>query len=200
MAGGQIFRSTKKKVLSNKALTKRVRGLTGKEGARDSLALAVYNNVTLVANTQSIKYIDLKQFKDSLIHTMRVWVAITTPESCYFRLILLEDSKSEAPNLLPGDILVQQVPWGAYGIAKIQPFASKRLEKNLDTQYQGRIVKDMPFAMNFDVTDEKKFFRFDVNFNGRKIDGASDWLFILISDEACVVDLQVHVDKTKLAN
>ncbi len=200
MVAGKIFRGNKKKVLSNKALTKRVRSLTGKEGSRDSLALSVFNNVTLVADTQEIIYLNIKQFVDTLIHKIRVIVAITAPASCYFRLLLLEDQRDDAPDLVGGDILVQELPWAAYDAGGIQPFGSKRLEKNLDKKYQGRIVKDMAFAMNFDVTPERKMFKFDVPFNGRKIDGTADWLISCISDEACNVNIQVQVDKTKLAD
>ncbi len=200
MAGGRIFRGNKKKVLSNKALTKRVRSLTGIEGKRDGFVLSIFNNVTLVVNTQEIIYINLKQFVDTIIHKIRVNVAITAPASCYFRLMLLEDQRDDAPDLTGGDILVQELPWAGYATTDIQPFSSKRLEKNLAKKFQGRIVKDMLFAMNFDVTAEKKMFKFDVPFNGRKIDGSADWLISCISDVACIVDIQVSVDRTTLPN
>ncbi len=198
MAGGKIFRGNKKPVLSNKALTKRIRSLTGKEGARDSFPLSIFNNVTLQVDTLEIIYLNLKQFTDSLIHKIRVFVAITAPASCYFRLMLLEDQRDDAADLTAGDILIQELTWAAYGSAEIHPFSAKRLEKNLDKKFQGRVVKDMLFAMNFDVTPEKKIFKFDVPFNGRKIDGTADWLIAIISDVACNVNVQVEVDKTNL--
>ncbi len=198
MAGGKIFRGNKKPVLSNKALTRRVRSLTGIEGKRDHIMLQVFNGITLTVNTQEIEYIDIAGLEDSLIHKIRVYVAVTAPESCFFRLILLEDQIDNGPSLVGSDILVQQLPWAGYAAGKIHPFGAKRLEKNTAKKFQGRVIKDQLMALNFDVTAEKKMYKFDVPFNGRKIDGTSDWLISCISDAACLVDIQVTVDKTKL--
>lgn len=68
----QLDKASRKKVLSNKALTSRVRGLTGQEGRRKYKEQKLYDGVSLVANTADINYLtELNGLSNHVIHNLR---------------------------------------------------------------------------------------------------------------------------------
>ncbi len=194
----------KKPILSNKALTRRVRALTGKEGERITTAFQnLYDNVTLAANVADIRYIaGLNGLTNTLIHKMRVWVNVDgVGMNSTVRIMILEDTQLRATDLLVAGIL--QVPADPFSSYKqesvdIHPFSAKRLNKNLPTISRARVIKDIMFSQINNTETEVKSMKFDINYRGRKADNNTGWLFLVLSDQANVVNIQVLADVTNL--
>lgn len=192
--------STKKPVLTNRQLTRRVRGLTGLEGARKTLFQNLYNNVTLVANTADINYLTAP-VTNRLIHTMRFWLRYQSVANSMTRLIVFEDTQPSQGNAVVGDILELPEPFSSYPIT-VHPYSARRQDKNLKTARRIRILRDFMWTANEPVAgaDHVKAMKFDIKLFGRKTDEDIGYGVLIISDQANTpVDLQVLWDLTDLS-
>ncbi len=203
--GSVVGGAFKKKVLSNKSLTRRVRGLSGKEGYRKSTTINLYNGVTLVANTADINYTGIKDAGDAKFHAIRFFVRWQSIINSANRLIVFEDTQhATGADAVVADILaVTTDVFSAYKGAEddVHPFSAKRLDKNLKNEPRIRIIKDMMWADAEPVAtvDVIKMFRFDVRLNGRKQDSSWDIGVLIMSDQANTpIDIQYNLDYTLL--
>ncbi len=198
----QLSLSGKKSVLSNKALTRRVRALTGTEGERTTGFQNLYNAVTLGVNSSDINYLaGMNSLTNSLIHRMRVWVNITAVANSTTRIIVFEDTQLSATDLVSANILQIEEPFSSYAQdgAVVHPWSAKRLNKNIGSIARCRILKDIIIGQT--LTANTRVARmFDVNFHGRRADQQVGWGFLVISDQMNVVDIQVLVDSTSLSS
>ncbi len=195
----------RKPVLSNKSLTRRVRALTGTEGIRITDTQNLYDNVTLVGGTADIRYTGQLNIQNNLLlHKMRVWVNVDSPAmNSTVRIIVLEDTQLKATDLVVADILANVTdPFSSYkdGRADVHPFGAKRLNKNLPLIYRSRVIKDIMFSQINNSESEVKAMKFDINFRGRKVDDNTGWLFLVLSNQANIVDIQYLVDITNLGD
>ncbi len=192
----------RKSVLSNKSLTRQVRGLKGKEGLRTTTSHNLYNNVTLVANTSDINYISsLNGLTNTKVHRMRVWVHLTAVANSVTRIIVFEDTAKVATNLVSAGILTAEEPFSSYiqGGKIVHPWSAKRTDKNIDGPARCRILKDVYLAQT--MTANTKVARmFDVNFHSRNTSPQLEWGFLVISDQGNVIDINLLVDSTQLSN
>ncbi len=200
----QLDRAARKKILSNKALTSRVRGLTGTEGRRKYKEQKLYDDVTLVANTADINYLtELNGLSNHIIHNLRFWINYVAVANGHTRIILFEDTDKGDTDLIVGEILAESVPHSPYveNLFDVHPFSAKRLNKNLGSTYRCRILKDISFSNNLNSGATKAFSRmFDVRYNGRKTDSRLEWGMLVISSQADTpVDINYGMDITDFA-
>ncbi len=200
VAGG-VF---KKRVLSNKALTSRVRGLSGTEGKRKYKEEKLYDGVTLVSNTADINYLaELNGLSNTIIHTLRFFINYVAVANGFTRIILFEDTDKGDTNLVVGEILSEAAPHATYveDGTSIHPFSAKRLNKNLETTHRCRIIKDMLWSNNLNSGATKMTSRsFDVRYNGRKTDSRLEWGMLVISSAADTpININYGMDITDLS-
>ncbi len=197
--------TVKRPVLSNKSLTKRVRGLTGNEGRRKVSTQKLYDGVTLTANDADINYMTtLNALSNSMIHSVRFWINYVAVANGFTRIIVFEDTDKGATNLLVAAILTEEVPHSSYvvNLFDVHPFSAKRLNKNLGHgTYRCRILKDILWSNNLNSGATKAASRqFDIQFNGRKTDTRLEWGVLVISSQADTpVDINYSIDFTDFA-
>lgn len=192
--------SGKKPVLTNRQLTRRVRGLSGLEGARKTLFQNLYNDVTLVANTADINYLTAP-VTNRLIHTFRFWLRFQSISNSLNRLIVFEDTQPSQGNAVSADILELAEPFSSYPIT-VHPYSARRQDKNLKTARRIRILRDFMWSANEPVAnaDHVKAMKFDIKMFGRKTDEDIGYGVLIISDaNNTPVDLQVLTDLTDLS-
>lgn len=200
---GALDRLGKKKVLSNKALTRRVRAISGTKGERLTVAHNVINNITLVGNTaQVFPLTTLNQLGNKTLHNVRCFVRWQSIINSANRLIVWEDIQNTSTAVTPDNILALEndiMSTYSADIELMHPFSAKRLEKNLQSKPRLRIIKDMMWADAEPVAgvDIVKLFRFDIKLNGRKTDTDLGWGILIMSDKANTpIDIQYLVDHT----
>ena len=161
----------KKPILSNKALTRQVRALHGKEGQRTMLVQNLINNVTLVANTAQIFYLTtINGAEDTIIHSLRFYIRWQSVINSANRLIIFEDVRAAQGNAAAALVLATVGDVFSAYVGTVHPFSAKRLNKNLGLEPRIRILRDTMFADNEVVADVDniKTIKFDMNFRGRK--------------------------------
>ena len=194
----------KRAALSNRQLTRRVRGLTGKEGNRAMVQQNLYDGVTLVANTADINYMTtLNGLDDTKIHRVRFFVRWQSIINSLNRLIVFEDTRPAQGNAVVGDIL-QNVgdTFSAYDTAQVHSFSASRTDKNVGDSPRIRILKDFMWADAEPVAgvDVIKSMKFDINFRGRKSDTGLSWGVLIMADQANTsIDIQYLGDITDLS-
>ncbi len=184
----------KKKVLSNKALTRRVRALTGKEGIKLTTGQNLFDNETLAANTAEIAYMTtLNSLDNHLIHTVRFFVTWQNITNSTNRIIVFEDTRPSQGNAVAADILVDATEVLSRYATAVHPFSAKRLDKNIGDTRRIRILKDIAWheaeqLLNVDVISVRKF---DINFGGRKLDAKLSWGVLINANQAnSPIDIQ----------
>ncbi len=200
---GALDRLGKKKVLSNKALTRRVRAISGTKGERLTVAHNVINNITLVANAaQLFPMTTLNQLGNKTLHNVRCFVRWQSIINSANRLIVWEDIQNTSTAVIAGNVLALEndiMSTYSADIELMHPFSAKRLEKNLQSKPRLRIIKDMMWSDAEPVADVDviKLFRFDIKLNGRKTDTDLGWGILIMSDKANTpIDIQYLVDHT----
>ncbi len=193
--------SSKRTALSNKQLTRRVRGLTGKEGNRQMMTQNLANAVTLVANTPQILYMTtLNSLDNFLIHRVRFFVRWQSVINSLNRLIVFEDTRPSQGDAIVGDILtVVADTFSAYDTNTVNPLGAKRRDKNLQDIPRIRILKDLMWTDAEPVAgvDVIKAMKFDINFRGRKSDADLSWGVLIMADQANTpIDIQYNGDIT----
>lgn len=201
---GQIGQG-KKKVLSNKSLTRRVRGLSGKEGKRESAGDESFiDGITLAANVGQVFYLaGLNSVVESKIHTVRFFIRWQSIINSCNRIIVFEDIRPAQGNVVIGGILFEASINSLYtvGAQGVHPFSAKRLNKNVGDKHRIRILKDMMWADAEPIADVDivKLFRFDLNLRGRRSSAGLSWGMVIISDKANTpIDVQYQYDYTDL--
>ncbi len=190
--------------LSNKALTRRVRGLSNQEGQRTQLVENLYNNVTVAANVADINYLtNLNALTNDKLHRLRLFIYIQAAADSMSRFILFEDTQPEQTEAIAGDILlVGTDPFSGYESAqnKVHPFGATRMTKNVeDNPRRIRIIKDLMIAHVQGGPGEKFTRILDIPFRGRKKTSNSFDIGILVmSDAANEWDIMYNVDHTDL--
>lgn len=141
----------KKKVLTNKELTKKVRSLSGKEGARAKVSGFLYTADTLTAGTPDINYFDdaatslfntANQFKH---HYYDVHVKLIAAADASVRIIYGFDENWDGTNLIATEILATATD-SASPYATANGFVASLKEskhKNRADDYRCVVVKDM---------------------------------------------------------
>lgn len=200
---GALERLGKKKVLSNKALTRRVRAISGTKGTRVTVQQNVVNAITLVANTAQLFPLSiLNALSNVILHNVRVFVRWQSIINSANRLIVWEDIQATSTAIVSATILERENDiMSAYQSdgELMHPFSAKRLDKNLGTFPRVRILKDMMWTDSENVAgvDIIKLFRFDIKLSNRKSDTDLSWGIFIMSDQSNTpIDIQYTVDHT----
>jgi len=171
----------KKKVLSNKALTQRVRALTGTNGERLHNGHAMYEAVTLATNTPQIKFFDeitgpLFASTGDITHhyyIAHIQLGCTTAGGSVVRIIYGWDNQpayDDGDDLEPDDILESSaIPSSNYNDTKALPLKEAN-NKNCAENPRAVIVKDMLIPL---IANEKKAFNVKLPLYNKKGNGES---------------------------
>lgn len=196
----------KKKVLSNKALTRQVRTMRGKRGKRVLVSQNVLNNISLNANTaQVFKLTTLSNLSSATLHSCRFFVRWESVANSANRIIVAEDIQYTSADADPDSILDNPTDlMSPYQTDEesMHPFSAKRKEKNLPTKSRFRILKDMMWTDSRQIVGDGtnniiKLFRFDLKLHGRKSDTDLGWVLLVHSDQNNTpIDIQYIVDHT----
>ncbi len=191
----------KKKVLSNKALTTRVRSISGKEGSRLTLADNVFDAVTLTANTLDINALaNTNGLTNSRIHNMRIWLHANTPADCQLRIIIVQDMKVVQAPPVVADILANTAdPFSAYTATagKVLPYDVSPGFKNLAVAFEVRIIRDFMMPMVLATHTERIARIINIPLHGISSRHA-DYFICLMSSAAVVCDVQTTTSHTDL--
>lgn len=193
----------KKSTLSNKALTRSVRALRGKEGQRSMVSQNLLNGITLAANTAQIFYMTTLNSLDSVkIHSVRYYVRWQSIINSANRLIVFEDIRAVQGNAVVADILdvatdvfsaIDPTVWN-YGVRR-----GSSAVKNFPDISRIRILKDTLWtdAEPVATVDVIKTMIFTINFHGRKSKTGLQWGVLVMSDKSNTpIDIQYLVDHT----
>lgn len=191
----------KKKVLSNKALTRRVRGLSGQEGQRVQTLSQPFNNITLDASTATIAYVgEFNALTNDLIHKLRINIHCVTNEDSTLRIILFEDNQPRTDEAEAVSILSTIVDtWSAYAIG-VHPVGAGRNTKNIEGHPRRiRILRDMLVSQSLNDRSERYVRLMDVNyFNRKKTLENFEIALLVMSTGTPLVDIQILIDHTDL--
>ncbi len=200
MPAGKLFLASKpkKKVLSNKSLTQRVRALGGTEGDREMRSETVENATTLTANTANINYIDIVETTSELLHSVRLFISMVAPADGISRVIIFEDGEP-ALTETPASLILSNVAdvFSSY-ITSVHPFATKRTHKNFNDLPRVRILRDFAISQSLQDSSERWFKIVTIPMYGRKLQGRLGIGILTMSSVATVVDIQVNTDVTDL--
>jgi len=192
----------KKKVLSNKALTRRVRALSGQEGTRSSTVGVLYDNVTLTAATADINYVTgFNGLTNDVIHRIRFFINVVAAEDSTLRIILFEDSEPDVTEAVVANLFqVTADTWSGYVVTDIQPIGANRKTKNiLAAPRRFRVLRDLLISQSLQDNSERYVRLLDLNMHGRKKTVENFELFMLVmSTGTPVVDVQFTIDHTDL--
>ncbi len=196
---GQPLR--KKKVLSNKALTRRVRALSGQEGQRTSTVGAIFSAVTLTAGTADINYITgINGLTDDLLHRCKFYIHAVALADSTLRIILFEDNEPDVADLTVTGILSSESAFTNITSADMQPWGAGRKAKNIEASpRRTRILRDILVPQTLTDKSERYMRILDVNFYGRRKTVENfDLGFLVLSTAATVVDITFNLDHTDL--
>lgn len=205
-----VAQPRKKKVLSNKALTKQIRSLKGQEGSRVMLANHLYNADALAAGTPDINYFDdATLFNTSAPAIQHYYDAhvklIATVGHATVRLLYGFDEDYDGDNLVAAEILDTTTDSAsAYLSGDVVNFKESR-NKNRNEQYRVVIVKDMIISLEQNVP---KTFNIRLPLFNRKTPSASGeniapfypFMLALSDENASTISIGVEYYRTNLAN
>ncbi len=199
----------KKRVLSNKALTKRVRGLSNQEGEREWGASQLLADVSHTAGTGQIKYFDDSGMfltdANHIQHYYDCWLKLTSVADSTFRFIYLFDESFNDTNLTVAGILhLVTNSASPYDGGSVTTLKEAR-NKNRTGEVRAVIVKDFVVALN---AGESKIMKFRLPmFNRRsyKTTGINTANFLplimtLCDENTVIVNLGVNYVRTNLDN
>ncbi len=181
MAGMQAIarlqhRALRPKVLSNKQLSKRVRGLSGNEGSRLVSSGLLYSAVTLTAGTPDINYfIDATLFNAGTpniqhYYDCHIKLLTTNAAGATVRILYGFDEKHDGTNLTAAELLDTTTDSvSGYLTGDVANFKEAR-HKNKREAFRGMIVKDMVVGL---VANEPKIFNVRLPLFGRRTNIAS---------------------------
>lgn len=203
MPAGKYFAmntTSKKKVLSNKSLTKQVRALKGTEGERKLTGELIYNAVTLTAGTADINYFAASGVFTStaecpmVLHSLDVKMKFlcATAAGATVRLLLCFDEHYNGTGIVASDIFYTSTgsnsvaPYNQYNTRSVKTYKNK----NLDQTPRCVVIRDTIISLN---QNEPKVVSFKVPLFNRKVMdiGVADYLkphpfMCLLADEANV--------------
>ncbi len=189
------------KTLSNKSLTRKVRGLSGQEGQRVMTLSQPFNNVTLGAGVADINYVgEFNALNNDTIHRIRVNIHSLAAEDSTLRIIIFEDNQPRTDEVEAGSILSTTADtWSVYTIT-VQPVGAGRMTKNIQgTPRRIRVLRDILVAQSLQDRSERYVRIMDINFNNRKKTLENFELGVLcMSTGTPVVDVQFLIDHTDL--
>jgi len=186
MPPGKYYSTTKtvqgkKKVLSNKALTQKVRSLTNTSGERLHNAHVFYDAVTLAAATPQLLYFD--EAGESLFvtagearhhyYTAHIQLSCSTAGGSVVRLIYGWDNQpayDDGDDIVTDDVLEQPTrPASNYNDQKALPLKEAN-NKNSAENPRAVIVKDLLIPL---IANEKKAFHIKLPLYNKKSNGAT---------------------------
>lgn len=171
----------KKKVLSNKALTQRVRALTNTSGERLHLGHGLYTAATLAAATAQLNYFDeagqpLFQTGGEAIHhyyIAHIQLSCSTAGGSVVRLIYGWDNQpayDDGDDIIAGDVLESPtIPSSNYNDQTALPMKEAN-NKNSAENPRAIIVKDLLIPL---IANEKKAFNVKLPLYNKKTNGAT---------------------------
>lgn len=198
---GRVGGPMKKKVLSNKALTRRVRALTGNEGQRTVTVGAIYSAVTLTAGTADINYVTgINSMTDNLLHRCKFYIHVVAPADSTLRIVLFEDNEPDQTELVVTGILNSASVFTNITATDMQPWGAGRKAKNIEAApRRTRILRDILVPQVLQDRTERFMRILDVNFFGRRKTIENFALgFLVMSSQAAVVDITFNIDHTDL--
>ncbi len=186
MGAGKITvvsrRQPKKKVLTNKALTRQVRALSGKEGARIHTGGLLYSAVTLTAGTADINYFDDATLffagNTSINHYYDCSIKLLAAAQATVRILYCFDEHFDGTNLVASEIF-ETVDNSASNYLDGDVNNMKEAKnKNRREQYRCVVVRDMIIALEAGVPKAFRI-RFPL-FNRKSIEasGANQTTFL----------------------
>jgi len=202
--------SYRKKVLSNKALTGKVRSLTKNVGQRITdpiTASDAFSSVTLTNGTADMNYLDTVgnymsvPIDNSVYHYMDLWFKLTSTAGSLVRIICGLDMLGSATGV-PADILQEptQVASGydADNAASEKEFA----HSNRKSAFEHAIIKDLSVSL---VANEPRLFRVRVPLRGRKAitkagEARRPWVLCLANSADAIVSVAGHLVYTRDQN
>lgn len=163
MPMGRMFlsapaRRPKKKVLSNKALIRKVRALSNMEGTRLHASALLYSAVALVAGTADVNYFDdtaglFTVTTDRLHHyyDAHIKLSCATAGGCTVRLLYGFDEDYDGTNMTSAEILNTATDSASgYLSADVVSYKESK-NKNRNQNYRGVIVVDRLIAVEQNV-------------------------------------------------
>jgi len=211
MPGGKYFSLTntvptkKKKVLSNKALTQKVRTLANTNGQRRHAGHALYDAVTLAAATPQLIYFDdagvsLFVTGGEVRHhyyTANIQLSCSTAGGSAVRLIYGWDNQpayGDGDDIIPDDVLEYPTkPTSNYNDIEALPLKEAN-NKNSGENPRAVIVKDLLIPL---IANEKKAFHLKMPLYNKKSSGATAArsqfrpFFVAIADVSTSFDMRV---------
>ncbi len=160
MGAGRITRvvrsQTKKKVLSNKALTKRVRSLSKIEGARIHGSALLYSAVTLTAGTADINYFNdvsglFNDISTNINHYFDVHIKLLAAAQSTVRILYCYDEHWDGTNLISTEILDTATNSVSPYLSGLVNSYKESKNKNRDEEYRCVVVRDMLIALEAGV-------------------------------------------------
>lgn len=166
-----LVKNPKKKVLSNRQLTKRVRSLTGQEGNRIMSSALLYSAVALVAGTPDINYFDdfglYAVGSDIIQHYFDCHIKLlcTTAGGCTVRLLYGFDEDYDGTNLTGAEILNTATDSASGYLTGAVANYKEAKHKNARVNYRTRIVWDKLIPL---IQNEPKSFNVRLPMYNRK--------------------------------
>lgn len=200
MPAGTMYRS-KKKVFTNKSLTRQVRALKGTEGRLVTGNDHLYNAHTLTANTGVIEYIDNVPgtTENARYKHLRMFVDIRAQAATdVVRMCIIKDNDFHAAAITPSDFIDNSQPNGAYKSTGDVAFKISSKNKNWAAQPRIEVVKD--YLLGFDTSRLYRSMIIDVPLHNAKLQGVSKYAIYFQSSATTTVDVWTNVLYTNLQN
>lgn len=213
MVAGKIIqltsaRGAKKRVLSNKQLTKQVRTLNNHEGSRKMVGAQMSANITLTAGTALIKYFDddgvFSTGGETIIHHYYdMYFKFTAAADSTVRILYGFDNAWDGTNLLVAELLTTVGDSTSPLLSGDVVSLRESNHKNREEDYRGVIVKDMLIALEAGVAKVFKVRLPLFNRKTRPVTGQNQVAFfpflLLLADESdAIISIGCNYYRTAL--
>ncbi len=205
----RVSAGTKKKILTNKALTKKVRSLSGQEGERLQTSNLLYSNVTLTSAAADINYFDDATLFISDEPTIQLYydchIKLLAAAQATVRIMYCFDEHFDGTNIIISEILNTVTHSASPLLTGVVANMKEAKHKNRAKDYRCVVVRDQIVALEAGVP---KAFSIRYPLFGRKTNATGGVLFssffpfiMALADESDVTfSLGVTYWHTKLGN
>lgn len=195
MPAGIIYKAPrKKKVFSNKSLTRQIRALKGTEGSFLVQEENLYNTVAFVAGTPQLKYCTFipSPTANGLYKHARFFTRVTATGVGALRMIILRDNQFNGTAILPGDVLDSTDVNSSYKVVLggvTWGLSSKH--KNWAVQPRREILVDK--MITFNSNQLNRSFMTDVKFHNARLTEDANVAVYFLTDVIATIECQYNV-------